>query len=353
MARDWPRGRLTSVLLAGAWRESPPPLAMSEGELDTIASLLLQSGSAGLAWHRLRRSPLRASSAAKALHRGCLEQSLQAAEHEAKIPQIVELLRSAGVEPIVMKGWAIARRYPDAALRPYGDCDVYVAPEQVERAGRVLASPAGREFWVDLHGKIDGLEDLDAPAIRSRSWLLPLGSTDVRVLADEEHLRLLCMHLLKHGAWRPLWLCDVALMLESLSSEFDWSRCLGPDRRRAGAIACVLGLAHRLLGASLERVPACVREKQVPRWLVAAVVAGWEHPRGNDHVLPPLCWTPAAPRVLLAAMRRRWPPNPIEATTALNGSFNDWPRLPFQLAYMVRRVFVKLMRNRQLSLRGG
>ena len=46
----------------------------------------------------------------------------------------------------------------------------------------------------------------------------------------EDQLRQLCLHLLRHGACRPLWLCDVAVMLESLPGDFDWDRCLGGDR---------------------------------------------------------------------------------------------------------------------------
>jgi hypothetical protein len=48
-----------------------------------------------------------------------------------------------------------------------------------------------------------------------------LNGAKIRILGAEDHLRLLCLHLLKHGAWRPLWLCDVAAALESRPSSFD------------------------------------------------------------------------------------------------------------------------------------
>jgi hypothetical protein len=36
------------------------------------------------------------------------------------------------------------------------------------------------------------------------------------------------------------------------------------------------------------------------------------------------------PSGVLKSLRERWP-NAIEATVGVKGSFNDWPRLPFQI----------------------
>jgi hypothetical protein len=67
----------------------------------------------------------------------------------------------------------------------------------------------------------------------ARSQLVPLGDSQIRILGDEDHLRIICLHLLRSGAWRPLWLCDVAVALETLSPDFDWDICLGRDPRQA------------------------------------------------------------------------------------------------------------------------
>ncbi len=40
---------------------------------------------------------------------------------------------------------------------------------------------------------------------------------------------------------------------------------------------------------------------------------------------------------LLKGLRYRWP-NPIEATTTMNGPFNDFPRLPFQVGNSLLRI---------------
>ena len=63
----------------------------------------------------------------------------------------------------------------------------------------------------------------------ARTQLVPLNDIQVRVLSDEDHLRVLCHHFLLSGAWRPLWLVDVAVALATASEDFDWNTCLGPD----------------------------------------------------------------------------------------------------------------------------
>ena len=43
------------------------------------------------------------------------------------------------------------------------------------------------------------------------------------------------------------------------------------------------------------------------------------------------------PRGLFKALRLRWP-NPIQATARVGGPFNEWPRLPFQVAECFQRT---------------
>ena len=43
---------------------------------------------------------------------------------------------------------------------------------------------------------------------------------DVRVLSPEDDLRFLCLHLLRHGAVQPLWLCDICVLLEARANDF-------------------------------------------------------------------------------------------------------------------------------------
>src|SRR5262245_49655125 len=135
------RGLLVAGALAGSWRPAPPPLQLSPDELATLAPLLIEIGGAGLLWRRVRASDLAASPPAVDLqqaYRGC---ALQGAIDEREIVRMVAYLRSAGVEPIVLKGWAAARLYGEPGLRPYGDLDLCVRPADEAAARTALQAP--------------------------------------------------------------------------------------------------------------------------------------------------------------------------------------------------------------------
>ena len=329
-------GGLVAAALAGAWRLSPPMLESSIEELAEIIPQLLGSGAGALGWWRVRLSELNTDPVAFPLRQAYRFHNLQAALREHAVQQVVELLGSAGVVSVVVKGWTIARLYPESGLRPYGDIDLCVMEEQYALAETVLKSPEGRRYPIDLH---HGFASLDKKRrwdeLYAHSFLVRLGGVDVRVLSAEDHLRILCLHLLRHGAWRPLWLCDIAAALELRSAAFNWDHCLGENRQRADWVACVIGLVHQLLGVSVEDTPVAKRAQRLPRWLVPKVLELWGAPY-------PTCQAPMKyqaamatylrhPAGVLRDLRNRWP-NPIEATISVNGPLNGLPRLPFQLA---------------------
>ena len=165
------------------------------------------------------------------------------------------------------------------------------------------------------------------------------------MLAPEDHLRVLCYHLLRHGVSRPLWLCDVALAVEERPPDFDWARCLGPNRRVADWVACAIGLAHRLLGARIDDTPLPARARQLPSWLVPIVLREWSESTGRSPRWPAHL---KRPRQLLAEGPAHWP-NGVRATVELRQPFNEWPRLPYQVAASLRGAarFVKNATRRQ------
>ncbi len=335
-------GKLVATALAGAWRASPPP-PLSPAALIEVTPLLLGTGAGGLGWWRVRSSELRTSAAALELRQAYRLYTLQAGRQERQIVQAITLLRSAGVEPLLVKGWAVARLYPERGLRPYGDIDLCVRPEQHAAAvaalaapAAALAAPATETVVVDLH---KGLPELHRPSlddVYGRSQLVPLGDVDVRILGPEDHLRYMCIHMLRHGAYRALWLCDIAVALESLPKGFDWGYLLRGDRRRAGWVASTVCLAHQLLGARLDGIPAVERARHLPRWLLPSVLSQWSV---EEHYMasPSMAYSFLHPAQLLRALRQRWP-NPIQATVGVGGPFNGLPRLPFQLLECVLRT---------------
>jgi hypothetical protein len=335
------RGDLVAKMLAGAWRKHPPELVLNTEELNEAVPRLLGSGAGALGWWRVRHSDLRASSAALELQESYRFHILRAAFHEQEIKEVIELLNSVGIDPILVKGWAIARLYPEHGLRPYGDIDLCFRPEQYPAALTVLKSPECLKYPVDLHDGFSKLDDHSADELFARSQLVKLGEVDVRVPGQEDHLRLLCVHLLGHGAFRPLWLCDIAAALESRTASFDWDRCLGGTRRRADWVACTIGLAHQLLRVRVEDMPIAARAKHLPKWLVPHVLKQWEAPyvanQPQVKYYPEMAHYLGHPSGVLKALRKRWP-DPLEATIRLRGPLNELPRLPFQIGYSLSRI---------------
>jgi len=335
------RGALVSEILLGSWRASQSPgLDLSEVQLDEVTPLLYGSGAAALGWWRVRYTALHRTPSATVLHQAYRLQSLQAAIHQEKIKKIFRLCRGAGIEPILIKGWAAAGLYPERGLRPYGDIDLVVRPEKYQRAMTVIASPEAQDCWVDLHENISELADRSLGELFDRSQTVRLEEDAIRVLSPEDHLALLAVHLLKHGAWRPLWLCDIGAAVESLPDQFDWELCLGRDRRRAGWITSAIGLAHKLLGARVASPIIADRATRLPAWLPAAVLRQWQQPFATKqsptkHPVP-IASQLRQPSGLWQGLRQRWP-DPILATVSVHGQLNGLPRFPYQIANFVLR----------------
>jgi hypothetical protein len=329
-----PTGKLIARVLAGAWRSTPPVLEVSKQELMEATPALSMSAEAGLAWWKLAQSSLRTCTAAWRVKQTYRQYSLRSALDEVKIKRVFNLLRSVDIQPILVKGWAAARLYPQEGLRPYGDIDLVVNAEQYSAAISTLKSDGLSDHTVDVHRGFEKLDDLSFAELYERSRLLKLDDVDVRVLGLEDQLRILCVHMLRHGAWRPLWVCDVGAAVESRPADFDWTSCLGRNRRRADWVACAIGLAHQLLGADVEDTPVASRAKCLPSWFIPSVLKQWgAHYRHRVHMQIYF----RDPIGALKELRYHWP-NPIEATINVRGPLNELPRLPFQIGDSLLRT---------------
>ena len=331
------RGRQLARMLRRAWRARCDPEGLDVADLVDASPLLLRSGSAGLAWWRAQTAGVTPPTL-KPLHDAFGVHALKAAILEAKIPAAFARLRARGVEPLLGKGWAVARLYPRPGLRPYGDIDLYVRAEDGPAARAALDEPGANGLPVDLHCGLAELDDRRFEDVLARSRTVRLGDAEVRVFGPEDHLRLLALHLLRHGAWRPVWFADVALILETVPPDFEWACFMSGDGARTDAAVCALRLAHELLGASLEGVPAPVRERRLPRWLVPAILRQWGDVGFEPHgTRTPMAVELRRPRGLLRALRARWP-NAVEATVGRRARFNGLPRLPFQIGECFART---------------
>jgi hypothetical protein len=338
-----------AAVLAGAWRRTPPALDLPASTLAAVAPTLAVGGAGALAWHRLRETPLRFTSVCRELRQHYRLQTLQALDREEAIRVLLVRLRAAGTEPILIKGWSSARLYPEPALRPVGDVDLCVPPDQLSAAATLL-SAAPLPCPVDLHAGVPDLPDRRWDDVYRRARLVALGDAAVRVLGPEDQLRLLCLHLARHGFARPLWLCDVGAWLEQLPADFDWDCFRRGDKHLTAWASCVLGLAGRFLGAHTDGVPFTV--ERTPPWVERAVLWCWGAGRGRP------------PRHYLrhpAEIVRRWRyhgfgrhpgSTPVKAALQLGLGPVRWlPLLLVQLAAFARRkgihVLTRLVRPRR------
>lgn len=347
------KGNLVAEVLAGSWRKfAGTTFQLSESDLDEVTPLLYDSGTAALGWLRLRTTPLGNSRSAEVLHQAYRLQSLQSEIHEQKIEKVFRLFRQARVDSVLAKGWATAGMYSERALRPYGDIDICVPPQHFKLAQEILSAPEASDCWVDLHQHFSEIDERTIAELFARSRQVPLGAEQIRILGLEDQLALSCIHLLKHGAWRPLWLCDVGVAIESLPLTFDWDVCLGNNKTRAHWTSCAVGLAVRLLGADSGRLPSHLNSK-LPKWLVENVIKQWANPFAIDQ--PPMSHpVPIAdllrhPSGMMDGLRQRWP-NPLIATISVNGKLNKLPRLPYQMANCLSRI-ARLLLGSQDELR--
>src|SRR5262249_32324477 len=171
---------------------------------------LIAGGVGGIAWWRLRGSALAELPEIEPLRAAFLHHALTVARQERDLPHLLAHFNAEGIEPILFKGWTLARHYPHRALRPFGDFDLLVREDEAARARHVL-----RSLGPELQARADVdtvstlaryLPDRSEDELYVRAQPESIGAARFRTFSLEDHLRLVALHQLHHGGWRPLWL---------------------------------------------------------------------------------------------------------------------------------------------------
>jgi hypothetical protein len=196
------------------------------------------------------------------------------------LPRAVSLavgpLTRAGLEPVVLKGPALASRYPEAGLRPMEDIDLLLPAEQhhdalraLSDAGWVVARPARRDVYdtvlthkdipslaLELHYALESgsqrVTALDATALWKLRQPIDCMGTPAFGLPLPEEVVYLSAHAGKphHGFFRMIWIADFAMVVglaDERGDEIDWSRiqAVAADASCATVVAAALALARR------------------------------------------------------------------------------------------------------------
>ena len=247
--------------LSRAWEPGGTvPVRQLPAEAERWVQRLIDGGVGGLAWWRLRETELGPGAEARTAQGSVPASRAHCRATGTRPPAPAGPLQRGGDRTHPLQGvGSLARLYPHRALRPFGDFDLLVREDEAERARTVL-----RSLGPDLQSRADVdtattlaryLPDRTEVELFGRARPESLDGARFRTLAPEDHLRLVTLHQLHHGSWRPLWLVDVAILVESLPADFSWSLCLAGDSHLSEGVLVCIALAQELLKRGRRRGP--------------------------------------------------------------------------------------------------
>ena len=194
---------------------------------------------------------------------------------EEEIGQILLVLTSAGLNPILLKGADLRLRvYEDPATRPMVDLDLLLCRDEALRAGAVLRAlgyrpsenlntgfnqeyghelsfipPAPKVLEVDLHWEIwgaAGVHGLAYEPLWSQAVPCRYRGTPVHLLAPEDALLHICLHTFSEGKIAPRPALDLALALTRLPLDWERFRTRVYQFRCPLPVAAIMGKMHAL-----------------------------------------------------------------------------------------------------------
>jgi hypothetical protein len=281
-------GARAFLVLLRAWPEAPD--AAFSGEPGALVRTAARHGLAGFTGQALANAGwVLPEGSREALRRESRGSAARAIRVHALLLRSLEALAGAGVVPVVLKGYGLARRlYPEPFHRATTDVDLLVAPAQVEEASRALRAlglgpvsgrpghggahahhrafhgPAG---LVELHFRAlaTGGQALEAEALLAHAVEAELEGHRVRYLRAEEELVYLALHASHHLLQRLAWLMDLKLLVRAHPG-LSWRRVVEVAHGTAFPHLAwyALEAAHRLLGLAVP--PEVLAALAPPRW---------------------------------------------------------------------------------------
>ncbi|MCC6824433.1 MAG: nucleotidyltransferase family protein [Acidobacteria bacterium] len=260
--------------------------------------------------------------------------ALQHALADRRAADAFTFFRSHGIEPILIKGPAAALMFPEGRFRYSTDIDLAFAEADFAAAKALFAAASHSGLPIDPHCGLRSFDSTPWDTLFGRSRLVEIGGTSIRVLTEEDHLRLLCVHWLIDGGWNKDRLWDIYYAVKNRAVDFDWNICLNSvSSKRRRWIICVIGLAHKYLGLELDGLPFADDAKNIPGWVFRAVEKEWRTVQ-----IRPLSHFLNDPKMFIAQLRKRIPPNPLRSVVEMEGNIDTGIRLHYQIGLIFRRM---------------
>jgi hypothetical protein len=220
---------------------------------------------------------------------------------------IIESMEDQGVSVIPFKGPVLALlAYGDLSLRQFDDLDILISPANIEKADQLLICLGYEEekqqgsiskaqkaamlkyqhhhHFHSPHSKIH-IEahwtlspelysfHQDTANLWNRAELVDLENRKIRGLSAEDTLVLISDHAARHRWNRLAWICDVAMLLQFKSLNWEVVMDQAKEWRSMRALLLGLLLAKNLLGAPLpDEINKRIMEDQPVRNLASRAV---------------------------------------------------------------------------------
>ncbi|MHB8844970.1 MAG: nucleotidyltransferase family protein [Nitrospirota bacterium] len=182
--------------------------------------------------------------------------------------RVVAALRSAGIDPLLLRGTAVAKRfYPDEALRTYRDIDLIIGKDLLPKAADIMQGLGFRPdrdlaYWgtrgewpftdgetiVELHWEaypsvVAGTPGLGVDDIRASADRIFIGTTEMSCLSVNHLLLSSFLHAAyDHYFDRLVRLVDIRQIMKLSANTIDWAWIGDMVRRTGTAIAITKAL---------------------------------------------------------------------------------------------------------------
>lgn len=259
---------------------------------------------------------------------------LSHAANEQRVAETFKRLDSA-FDVILVKGWSVSRFYDAGHYRNSTDIDLLFSPttgrENLEDVEGLPDSIA-----IDAHFGPRHLDTLSFQDLFDRSYTVDLNDIPIRVLADEDNLRITSVHWLIDGGVNREKLWDVYYLVKNRKADFDWVRCLesnGPIRKTW--VLAAIATARDHLDLDVSGIPEEAQTFVLPTWYKDTVEKEWKRGVYTRHRLSTVL---TRPKLLFEQLKRKLPPNPIAATIDTETPIDNRSRTPAQIKSLTKKM---------------
>lgn len=251
-----------------------------------------------------------------------------------KVLEVFRVLSSGELSPILLKGWSVARFYDAGRIRLGTDIDL-LFPEAHLELNDVLGEVSSGTA-IDAHFGPRHLDTLSFDDLFARSYEVDLDGVPIRVLADEDNLRVTAVHWLTDGGVNKEKLWDIFYLVKNRNAAFDWERCLDSNGAvRKTWVLAAIATARDHINLDVSSLPTEAQTFHLPKWYNRTLEKEWNRGIYARHKLSNVL---TQPKVLFSQLRRRFPPNPIAATIDTETPIRDTSRLPAQIKSLVKKA---------------